>query len=134
MTGRSILSRSADRCAREHVSYSDKNRPFRPDSITTGWEQLCKEAEVETFQANGKRVPAEFRLCRNVGSSIGLKHSKEISVDQREYFLRHSNDAMHKRYEDQGMVIDETFVLDLVNLIRTTYFGGEKVEPLDHGD
>jgi len=63
-----------------------------------------------------------FEHLRNVGPSIA-KRAKSPR-DEREAFLGHVVDGTSKFYEAD---VDETFLVNLVNLIGEQCFGGEHV-------
>lgn len=63
-----------------------------------------------------------FKHLRNVGPSIAKR--AKLPRDEREAFLGHVVDGTSKFYEAD---VDETFLVNRVNLIGEQYFGGEHV-------
>ena len=69
----------------------------------------------------GLQDESTFKHLRNVGPSLGKR--AKLSRDERDAFLGHVVDRSSSDYEAD---VDETYLIDLVNIIGEHYFGGEK--------
>lgn len=91
-----------------------RGSPFT--AVTRNFRRLAGEAGVDTRWS--------FKHLRNVGPTLGKK--ARLSMDERDAFLGHVVNGTSAFYEGD---MDETYLVDLVNLIGLHYFGGERVEP-----
>ncbi|MHC4094258.1 MAG: hypothetical protein ACYSVY_28965 [Planctomycetota bacterium] len=94
------------------VFRSSRGTPFT--TVTHTFRRLADEAGVDRRWS--------YKHGRNVGPSIAKR--AKLPRDEREAFLGHVVDGTSKFYEAD---VDETFLVDLVNLIGEQYFGGERV-------
>lgn len=69
-----------------------------------------------------QRLPT-FKHLRNIAPSIGKRHRRH--PDEREAFLGHAVKGTGRFYEGD---VDQTCLVDLVNLIGGDYFDGETVK------
>jgi integrase len=63
-----------------------------------------------------------FKHIRNIAPSLGRRHKR--ARDERDAILGHAVGGTSKFYEDD---VDETYLVDLVNLVGQAYFGGDKI-------
>ncbi len=98
----------------DYLFTSERDRQMRSEVIADGFRRLCKAAEIEGWTP---------KHLRNIGASLGKKHKRP--EEERQAFLGHVVGTGTSRfYEDD---VDETYPLDLVNLIGSEYFDGEQV-------
>lgn len=94
------------------VFRSSQGKPF--STVSKTYRRLANDAGIARKWC--------FKHLRNIGPSIAKK--TKLSKDEREAFLGHAVDGNSKFYEDD---VDESYLVDLVNLIGEQYFGGERV-------
>lgn len=90
-----------------------RGSPFT--AVTKNFRRLAGELGVEERWS--------FKHLRNVGPTLGKK--AKLSKDERDAFLGHVVNGTSAFYEGD---VDETYLVDLVNLIGKHYFDGERVE------
>ena len=95
-----------------HSATNDAKRPFVSQKLSAGFARLRKAPSQKGY---------DYKHLRNVGPSIGKRHKRH--PDEREGFLGHAVRGTSRFYEGD---VDETYLVELVNLIGVEYFGGKE--------
>ena len=85
-----------------------------------GLSHNVESPRVPSSHSSGMPFGWGYKHVRNVGPSIGKRHP-----DEREAFLGHAVRGTSRFYEGG---VDETYLVELVNLIGAEYFHGETVK------
>jgi len=96
-----------------YVFRTARGGPYKRNAFTHAYDRLAEEAGVEDWT---------FKHIRNVAPSVGRdgKRPKE----ERDAILGHVVDGASQFYTDE---FDETYLIELVDLVGKTYFGGEQI-------
>lgn len=96
-----------------YVFRTERKGPYSERAFQGGMRRLRNLANVDGFT---------FKHIRNVGPTVGRNNKRPI--DEREAILGHVIEGNSKFYTGE---FDESFLVELVNLIGRDYFGGETV-------